>query len=361
MPESNLMFAKPTGAEPWVPSSRLLHAAMTGLFALAAGACGDDQGAAIGASEKEDTSSDLSEEEVDALCKDKVSEAADKALAEQDVTKICSDMVADAKKETQTSEPAEGDLPKLCESMVGDVRSELEANIDDMKAEVKMLKEQLAASNDEVEALKKKASPLLLTSDEKVINEEQKEYTFAELTAMCDERGGYTQVHAACGGHNACAGFSYGDWGPGAATLTEHSCSGVNGCLGLSCVDLPKDSGRTGKEIYEDVEFPDPLNNCGGCHGGYYDDSHEWVHDISRFAVYVFKDSTRTAENWLDRTPAEQERVVAFGARGVLADGTAYQNMGEYHGVLARAEVERVVAYIRTLQPAMVTTKTADP
>jgi hypothetical protein len=35
--------------------------------------------------------------------------------------------------------------------------------------------------------------------------------------------------------------------------------------------------------------------------------------------------------------------------------------MGEYHGVLSRAETERVVAYIRTLKPTMVTIKTADP
>jgi hypothetical protein len=177
---------------------------------------------------------------------------------------------------------------------------------------------------------------------------------------MCDKRGGYVEVHAACGGHNSCKGFSYGDWGPGAAMLTEHSCTGVNGCLGLSCVELPKDQGRSGKELYEETEFTEPLNNCGGCHGGYQDDKGKFVHDTSYFAVYVLEGSTRTAENWLDRPAAEQERVTAFGARTVLAGGIAYQGMAAYHGVLSRPETERIVAHIRTLKPYMYTIKTAD-
>lgn len=250
--------------------------------------------------------------------------------------------------------------------MIASAKQDLESDAKDLNAKLKKLEDSvaakdkdLAAKDKEIAALKEKARPLLLTSEEKTINAEQKEYKFSELTEMCDKRGGYTQIHAACGGHNACAGFSYGDWGPGAAMFTEHSCTGVNGCLGLSCVDLPKDAGRSGKDIYEGEDvFPEPLNDCGGCHGGYYDDAKKWVHDPAYFAVYVLKDSTRTAENWLDRSAREQELVTAFGARSVLPDGTAIQNMAEYHGVLSRAETERVVAYIRTLKPSIVTIKT---
>jgi mono/diheme cytochrome c family protein len=347
------MSAKDHGV---LPSSRLLRAAMSGLL-LGAGACADDEGNALESAEAEAHDSELSDSEIDALCKEKVESAVDDAKGEQDVQALCSEMVEDAKKETQ----AEVDLSKQCEELVSDARSELEASVSELQAKVKKLEEQATAKDNELSALKEKARPLLLTSDEKTISAEQKEYTYAELTKRCDERGGYTQIHAACGGHNACAGFSYGDWGPGAAMLTEHSCTGVNGCLGLSCVDLPKDGGRSGKELYEDHEFPEPLNNCGGCHGGYYDADDKWTHDNAYFAVYVLKDSTRTADNWLDRSAREQELVTAFGARSILPGGTAIQNMAAYHGSLSRAETERVVAHIRTLKPYIRVTKTADP
>jgi hypothetical protein len=144
--------------------------------------------------------------------------------------------------------------------------------------------------------------------------------------------------------------------------LTEHSCSGVNGCAGLSCVVLPKDGGLSGKELYEREDgFPEPLNDCGGCHGGFYDDAKKWQHDKAYFAVYLPEGSTRTAENWLERSAKEQERITAFGARGIAADGTSYQIMCAYHGALSRAETERVVAYLRTLKPSIVKIKTVDP
>ena len=344
------------GVESLVPSTRLLTAAVSGLLGLNIGACeGDTHSDALQESEP------LSSRDIDALCKDQV----DKARKDRDVESVCTDMVSDAeaacqdkldeakKDATNAIKSDDGELTKLCSGLVSSTRSELEKTESDLKAEIEALKDELAA-------LKEKARPLLLTTDEKTISAEQKEYTFAELTTMCDQRGGYTQVHAACGGHNACAGFSYGDWGPGAAMLTEHSCTGVNGCLGLSCVVLPKDSGRSGKELYEETEFAEPLNNCGGCHGGYNDASGKFVHDTSYFAVYVLEGSGRNAENWLDRPASEQERVTAFGARTVLPGGTALQNMAEYHSVMSRAEIQRVVEHVRTLKPFMYTIKTAD-
>jgi mono/diheme cytochrome c family protein len=125
-------------------------------------------------------------------------------------------------------------------------------------------------------------------------------------------------------------------------------------------VVLPKDTGRSGKELYEDAMFPEPLGGCGGCHGGYYDDAHMWVKDKAYFALFLLPGSTRTADNWLDRPAREQELVTAFGARGILSGGTAYQDMGEYHSVLSRAEIERVVAHIRTLKPFVHPIKTVD-
>lgn len=358
MVESKLLGSKPNVGQALVPSSPMLRAALSGLFAL--GACGDDAGSKSDESTVEHAhDAELSDEKIEALCKEQVKDGVDKALADQDVDKLCAEQVADAKK---AAEPADAELPKLCSSMVSDARGELDADVKALKDQVKKLEDEVKAGKDEVKALREKAGSLLLTSEEKTISAEQKEYTFAELTSMCDKRGGYTQIHAACGGHNACAGFSYGDWGPGAAMLTEHSCTGVNGCLGLSCVELPKDAGRTGKELYEGEDvFPEPLNDCGGCHGGYYDDKEKWIHDKAYFAVYVPEGSKRTAENWLDRSAREQELVTAFGARGLLPNGAAYQDMGEYHGVLSRAETERVVAYIRTLKPYVRTIKMADP
>ena len=80
-----------------------------------------------------------------------------------------------------------------------------------------------------------------------VTNEVEATRTFADVQAECDARGGFTQVSAACAGVNACAGFSYGDWDPG--VTSDHSCAAVNGCGGMSCVVLPADSGKTGKEV----------------------------------------------------------------------------------------------------------------
>jgi mono/diheme cytochrome c family protein len=196
------------------------------------------------------------------------------------------------------------------------------------------------------------------TPDEKTISAEQKEFTFADLTKTCDSRGGYVQVHGACGGVNACQGFSYGDWGPGSAMLTEHSCTGVNGCAGLSCVVLPeeKNKEKSGAELYDLLFADTEPNSCSGCHGDHSGDEP----DLTKFAVYVLDGSPRNATNWLERTAAEQERVVAFGTHTVLPDGTAMANMAAYNKVLSRKEIEKVVAHLRTLTPMIKVMKTKD-
>jgi hypothetical protein len=177
----------------------------------------------------------------------------------------------------------------------------------------------------------------------KIISETKVQKTFAELTAECDARGGYTQIHAACAGSNACAGFSYGDWGED-AVLTEHTCAGVNGCNGLSCVVLPADSGKTAEQILAADLPEDGPRSCKNCHAEWTDDGV----DTSKFKIYVLGGSGRDASNWLDVPAAAQERIIAFGKTGVYTDGTAYSHMAAYHKIYSRAEIRRVVQHIRT-------------
>lgn len=193
----------------------------------------------------------------------------------------------------------------------------------------------------------------------KIISEENVVKTFAELTADCDARGGFVELHAACGGVNTCAGFSYGDWGPG-SVLTEHTCNAVNGCNGLSCVELPADGGKTAVEILtEDLPEGGP-GPCKNCHGTV----NEQGEFSGEFKVYVHPGSGRTIDNWRDLPAAAQARITAFGKKGTLADGRAYSNMAAYYKVYSRAEIERVVTYLRdepTLTIVIEEMKTDDP
>lgn len=184
----------------------------------------------------------------------------------------------------------------------------------------------------------------------KIISETPVQLTFAQLKTMCDERGGYIEIHAACSGSNSCAGFSYGDWGAD-SVLTEHSCAAVSGCNGLGCVVLPKDTdpgfGRSAVDILSE-EIPDvegvAQRSCNYCHAEWNDTGF----DATVFKLKLLPGSTRTLANWLD-TPAEvQERIIAFGSHGVYPNGVAYSHMAPYHARYSKAEIQRVVQYIRT-------------
>jgi hypothetical protein len=324
---------------------RLLQAALSGLV-VAAGGCSDDSDKDKGKSEQA-----LSDEELSAMCQGKVQEAV------QTAKKEAAESTKKDEDESIASAQAEPDLDALCKDKLQSAQDRCDADKAGLSKAAETKPADLAMMcADMVKSAADKCKPLTATADEKTTSSEQKEYTFADLTKKCDERAGYVQIHAACGGHNACAGFSYGDWGPDAALLTEHSCSGVNGCAGLSCVVLPKDSGRAGKDVY-DAEFTEPgPSACTSCHAGHDTDEP----DVSVFKVYVLPGATRTTANWLDRTAAEQEKVVAFGQHATLADGTAYDNMSPYHGVLSRGEIERVVKHLRTLKPVIETIKLKD-
>ena len=342
---ADLSIIRPTVT---APSPRMLRAALSGLMAAGAFGCTD--------------SSD----------DNALTESSTQELSDEELKAACADMVADAKKEVEKaseskdSEKSEADLDALCEDRVKDAQNACEKpDVDEVckdavttavasveKPDTKTVCADLVKEA-EANAVKPK------TADEKTISAEQKEYTFAELTKMCDSRGGYVQVHGSCGGVNSCRGFSYGDWGPGAAMLTEHSCSGANGCQGLSCALLAegKYKDKSGAELYDQVFADTEPSSCSNCHAPHVDD----VAQLDKFIVHVPPGSTRNASNWLERTPAEQERVIAFGVHTVLPDGTAMKNMAQYKDVLSRTEIERLVAHLRTLTPVIEAMKIKDP
>jgi len=156
--------------------------------------------------------------------------------------------------------------------------------------------------------------------------------SFARFLSECEARGGLVQTHAACSGANSCKGLSFNKY---SKVLTEHTCKAMNTCGGMSCVDLPADSNSTGAAIYE--------ASCQGCH----------TTEAGEFILYVPKGTDlATAEaKFLEKTVDTQVTIVAFGTRGVNADSTAYSNMPAYHEKLSRAEIKRVVEYLRTLPP----------
>jgi hypothetical protein len=196
----------------------------------------------------------------------------------------------------------------------------------------------------------------------KIISETVVQHSFAELRAMCDQRGGYIEIYASCSGSNTCAGFSYGDWGDG-ATLIEHSCNAVSGCNGLGCVVLPADSGMSALDILE-AELPDTegvaQRSCNYCHAEWSEDFSTF--DATKFKVHVVPGSGRTLATWLERTPEQMARIIAFGSHGQYADGTQYSHMQGYYKMYSRAEIERVVDYVRTTAtPVLHDIKVNDP
>ncbi|MET0340908.1 MAG: hypothetical protein ABW252_07895 [Polyangiales bacterium] len=181
--------------------------------------------------------------------------------------------------------------------------------------------------------------------------------SLAELSADCETRGGYMQIHAACAGANDCKGFSYQPGEPG--TLTEHSCSASNGCTGASCVVGPSERApqRTGKQVYEDEDLPKfgPAS-CLNCHAVWGEKlpSGEYPPpDATKFKLFLQPGSTRNAVNWLAMTAAEQEGIVAFGRTSSMPGGLTLESMKGYHKLLSRGEIKRVVEHIRSLTPVV--------
>lgn len=164
-----------------------------------------------------------------------------------------------------------------------------------------------------------------------------KPLTFTEFSTLCEQRGGFVQTTATCSGNNSCKGLSYLD-----GVTTEHSCKGLNNCgPGMSCVDLQKDSGLSGKDVYE-------KGACAPtCHAQF------GPFDASVFTLYVRPGGLTPAQAEARFKTGSRLRllsIIAFGSHGVNDDGTAYANMPAFYSKYSRAEIERVVDHIRTLK-----------
>jgi mono/diheme cytochrome c family protein len=169
---------------------------------------------------------------------------------------------------------------------------------------------------------------------------------FAEFEAACELRGGVVQIHAACAGSNACRGMSYGNWGE-EALLIEHTCRGMNGCNGWSCVELAAGEGRDGEAVYE--------ASCSGCHG--WEGPLETVDEagaevsIPQFTVFLPPGADVDAELAAlpERSQGELRATIAFGRAGISVGGRATSNMPGFHEQLSLAEVDAVIAYVRSM------------
>ncbi|WP_438024881.1 MopE-related protein [Sorangium sp. So ce233] len=167
------------------------------------------------------------------------------------------------------------------------------------------------------------------------------EISLDEFSAQCAEsamlmgtaRPGVVQVHAACAGTNSCRGMVYQVWNE----IYEHACRAVNDCAGWSCVEAAEDQDRDGLAAFE-------AGTCNHCHAvseGSFMVQVPPGEDVSAFI----------ADFWDRRSDPYLQAIIAFGIGGVTAEGHAYSNMpGSYH-LLSRAEIDRLIAYLRTLTP----------
>ncbi|AUX46265.1 hypothetical protein SOCE26_077700 [Sorangium cellulosum] len=165
--------------------------------------------------------------------------------------------------------------------------------------------------------------------------------SLAEFSAKCAEsamlmgtaRPGVVQVHASCAGTNSCRGMVYQTWNE----IHEHSCRAVNSCAGWSCVETAEDQGRDGPASFQ-------AGTCNHCHSG----------PAGTFTVQVPPGedvSAFLADFWDRRSDLFLQSIIAFGIRGVTAEGYAYSNMPGSHHLLSRAEMDRLIAHLRTLTP----------
>lgn len=157
---------------------------------------------------------------------------------------------------------------------------------------------------------------------------------------------GVVQLHAACAGSNYCRGMSYGDWGEG-AILSEHSCRAMNGCNGWSCVETGDGQGRTGQAVYDE--------SCSYCHGwnGPLVSTDEQGNEVEtpQFTVMVppGRDPAAHQAAFAAKPDEAFRSAIAFGLTGATTSGLGYSNMPAFHKRLSRAEIDAVIAYVRTL------------
>jgi len=175
------------------------------------------------------------------------------------------------------------------------------------------------------------ALPLLDTDGDQAVSFAEFETACARSAMVVDAANpGVVQTHVSCGGTNSCRGMVLHSW----EALYEHDCRGVNSCAGWSCVETATDAGRDGATAFTEAR-------CDWCHSG----------SDGGFLVQVpaGEDPDAWVEGFLERTDAQFLAAIAFGVSGVSADGVAYADMPAHYGVLSRAEMETLIAYVRTL------------
>ncbi|HVW24659.1 MAG TPA: hypothetical protein VHC69_04785 [Polyangiaceae bacterium] len=171
----------------------------------------------------------------------------------------------------------------------------------------------------------------------------------ADFQKICDSRGGYVYVNAACAGSAMCKGLSLHD-----GVLWDHSCRGQNStCAGVGCVTTPADKGQGGQDIY--VNGP-----CGNCHADFsqVDFSAATIDyskvDYTKFAIFYNKEdiSGEEAIARFKKGPEKRtESIIAWGTQGFTSEYTPYSNMPTYYQKYSLAEIKRVADYVRTLTP----------
>jgi hypothetical protein len=166
-------------------------------------------------------------------------------------------------------------------------------------------------------------------ADKFISSKEDKTMTFAKFKAECDTRGGFVQTHATCSGNNACRGMSFNKFD---FVVTEHSCRAANTCGGMSCVVLQADTGRAAADMYK--------KKCQDCHG-----------EAPNFTLFVAPgtDLVAATATFKAKPTAQLASIVAFGVTGVNESGSAYSNMAPTYDQYSRAEIERMIVYIKTL------------
>lgn len=165
--------------------------------------------------------------------------------------------------------------------------------------------------------------------------------SLAEFAAACAKsamlsgtaRPGVVQVHASCAGTNSCRGMVYQTWNE----LYEHSCRAMNGCAGWSCVETAEDQDRDGPAAFGAA-------TCNHCHSGPEGTFGVEVPPGEDVEAFV-------ADFWEGRSDMYLQSIIAFGIDGVAAEGFAYSNMPGAYLTLSRAEIDTLIAYLRTLTP----------
>jgi hypothetical protein len=174
-----------------------------------------------------------------------------------------------------------------------------------------------------------------------ISSEKNTTITFADFSQECLERDGLMQTHATCAGNNACQGFHFNKF---SKMLTEHTCRAFNSCGGISCVILPEDQGRDAEQMYNET--------CGpACHGG-TDVFKLWIHPskvVDDTPEALAAAQAQQLEHFQSMTMEYWLHMLAFGSRGMNESGTAFADVPHRYDTHSRAELERVMEYVKTL------------